>query len=164
MPLRESRARAENVFIRRAIDGWPWSKIRDEYGFGSVGAAQMAYRRFKARNPVPDGETALAEIVARRREAQGAAFAALRRAEAAGDNQMVAALVNVITRSDSDLAKLYGLGSQNVTVAVDAAPVLAAADVWLRQVREASAAAVSGGQPAALESAAEVIDAEVIDR
>jgi hypothetical protein len=59
--------RAEQVFVMRAVARQPWSKIRDTLGFGSVGAAQMAYRRFLARNLVPDGKTVFAEIIERKR-------------------------------------------------------------------------------------------------
>lgn len=111
MPLRESRARAEQVFVMRAVGCQPWSKIRDNLGYKSVGAAQMAYRRFLARNPVPDGKTALAEIIERKRVTTGSALAALAQAQKAGDHQMVAQLIGVITRSDAELAKLYGLNA-----------------------------------------------------
>lgn len=141
MPLRESRARAERVFVMRAVGCQPWSKIRDELGFQSVGAAQMAYRRFLARNPVPDGKTALAEIIERKRVTTGSALAALARAQAAGDHQMVATLVGVISRSDAELAKLYGLSHQNVSVDVnvttDAAAVIAEARTRLLDIVDA---------------------------
>ena len=64
--------------------------------------------------------------------------------------------------NEVELAKLGGYyAPDRVDVTVDTTPALATAE-WLRQVREASAAAVSGGNPAALASAAEVIDAEVV--
>jgi hypothetical protein len=111
MPLRDSRARAERVFILRAIEGRPWSFIRDAERFGSVGSAQMAYRRFLTRNPVPDGKTALAEIIARKRFATGTALRAMAEAQAAGDHQMVATLMAAVTRDDAELAKLFGLNA-----------------------------------------------------
>jgi hypothetical protein len=102
----------------RAVARQPWSKIRDTLGFGSVGAAQMAYRRFLARNPVPDGKTVFAEIIERKRVTTGALMSALAHAQKAADHQTVATLVRAINNDDAELAKLYGLGSETVKVEV----------------------------------------------
>ena len=100
MPLADSRSRAERVFLMRAVGQQPWSKIRDELGFKSVGAAQMAYRRYIKRNPVPDNKSVLAEILERKRSLTEQAITALGKAQKAGDLQAVAALVRAITQSD----------------------------------------------------------------
>ena len=134
MPTRESRARAERVFVMRAVGCQPWSKIRDELGFKSVGAAQMAYRRFLARNPVPDGSTVFAEIIERKRVTTGAAMTALARAGRDGDRAAVAQLAGVVSRSDAELAKLYGINAPevlNVNVEHSAATILDRAEADL---------------------------------
>ena len=53
MSLAASRARAEQVFVMRAVGMQSWSKIRDALGFKSVGAVQQAYKRYNERNPLP---------------------------------------------------------------------------------------------------------------
>jgi hypothetical protein len=157
MPLRESRARAERVFIMRSVGCQPWSRIRDELGFTSVGAAQMAYKRFLARNPVPDGSTVFAEIIERKRVTTGAAMTALARAGRDGDRAAVAQLAGVISRSDAELAKLYGINAPevlNVNVEHSAGAILDRA--------EAELLALAKSQPQAL-LALSVIDADVIE-
>ncbi|KZF06504.1 hypothetical protein A2J03_24420 [Rhodococcus sp. EPR-157] len=111
MPLRDSRARAERVFVRRAIEGLSWSAIRDAEGFESVGAAQMAYRRYLKRNPVPDGNTAMAEIIARKRVTTSQALQAMAEARAAGDHDAFAKLAAVVGREDGELTKMFGLNA-----------------------------------------------------
>lgn len=158
MPLRDSRARAERVFVMRAVGCQPWSKIRDELGFKSVGAAQMAYRRFLARNPVPESTTVFAEIIERKRVTTGAAMTALARAGRDGDRAAVAQLVGVVSRSDAELAKLYGLNAAeelNVHVEHSATAILDRAEADLL----ALAKSLPGQRPELLA----VIDAEVIE-
>lgn len=111
MPLAESRNRAERVFLMRAVGQQPWSRIRDELGFGSVGAAQMAYRRYLKRHPVPDSENILAEILERKRAMTEQAITALGKAQKAGDLQAVANLVRAVTQSDAELARMFGLNA-----------------------------------------------------
>jgi Zn-dependent M32 family carboxypeptidase len=143
MPLRESRSRAERVFLMRAVGQQPWSKIRDELGFGSVGAAQMAHRRYLKRNPVPDSKSVLAEILERKRALTEQAIAALTKAQNAGDFQSVAALIRTVTQSDAELARMFGLSQQTVNVTIKQSPSEIIAEAQARLLA--------------------VIDAEVID-
>jgi hypothetical protein len=143
MPLRESRSRAERVFLMRAVGQQPWSKIRDTLGFGSVGAAQMAYRRYLKRNPVPDSKSVLAEILERKRALTEQAIAALTKAQNAGDFQSVAALIRTVTQSDAELARMFGLSQQTVNVTIKQSPSEIIAEAQARLLA--------------------VIDAEVID-
>jgi hypothetical protein len=53
MPLKDSRARQEQVWLAREISRESWSKIAAEYKFTSVGGAQRAYERYAKRNPKP---------------------------------------------------------------------------------------------------------------
>ncbi|PXW34061.1 UNVERIFIED_CONTAM: hypothetical protein DES50_102686 [Williamsia faeni] len=152
MPLRESRARAEKVFVMRSLGGQPWSKIRDELGFGSVGAAQMAYRRFLARNPVPDGKTVFAEILERKRVTTSAALTAMARAERDGDLQAVATLIGVVSRMDAELAKLYGLNRETVHVDLN----VSASPGAILDRAEADLLALAQRHP-------QIIDAEVVE-
>ena len=142
MPLRDSRARAERVFLMRSIGQQPWSKIRDELGFKSVGAAQMAYRRYLRRNPVPDSKSVLAEILERKRALTEQAIAALVKAQKAGDFQAVAGLIRAVTQSDAELARLFGLSQQaqttvNVTVKQMPSEIIAEAQARLLAVIDA---------------------------
>jgi len=106
----------------RAVGQQPWSKIRDTLGFGSVGAEQMAYRRYLKRNPAPDSKTVLAEILERKRALTEQAIAALAKAQGAGDFQSVAALIRAVTQSDAELARMFGLAQQTVNVTVKQSP------------------------------------------
>ncbi|OMC05679.1 hypothetical protein A5735_05010 [Mycolicibacter heraklionensis] len=115
MPLRESRERQERVYLLRSVLGLSWSAIRDQEGFKSVGGAQRAYERHRARTPMPDAKTVAAEILERKRFTIGAATAALVRAK---DPRAVAELVRAITAQDAELARMYGLG-QTSTVNVN---------------------------------------------
>lgn len=119
MSLAESRARAEQVFVMRAVGMQSWSKIRDALGFKSVGAVQQAYKRYNERNPLPNAEAARAEIVERKRVTIGSALKSLADAQKTGDHQMVARMIDVITRADAELAKLYGLSRETVDVNVN---------------------------------------------
>lgn len=115
MSLRESRERAERVYLLRAVLGLSWGAIRDAEGFTSVGGAQRAYERHRARNQMPDARTVAAEIVERKRFTTGKAAAALLKTD---DPHTVAELVRAITTQDAELARLYGLGSKNLNVNV----------------------------------------------
>lgn len=126
MPLRDARARAERVYNLRAF-GLSWSAIRDECGYSSIGGTQNAYKRHAARNPVPDGETVLAEIIERKRVATGVASKALARAVAAGDFSAASSLLRTLNAQDNELAKLFGLHAperHQVAVAVATTEVL----------------------------------------
>ncbi|MDL9947769.1 hypothetical protein QSJ19_19735 [Gordonia sp. ABSL11-1] len=109
MPLRDARARAERVFYLRSVAGLSWSAIRDECGYTSNGGAQRAYKRYLDRNPVPDGDTVLAEIIERKRVTTGVATKALARAVSSQDWSAAASLLRTINAQDNELAKLYGL-------------------------------------------------------
>lgn len=109
MPLRDARVRAERVYYLRAVAGLSWSAIRDECGYSSIGGTQNAYKRYLERNPAPDGDTVLAEIMERKRVTTGVASKALARAMAAGDWSAAASLLRTINAQDNELAKLYGL-------------------------------------------------------
>lgn len=115
MSLRESRERAERVYLLRAVLGLSWGAIRDAEGFTSVGGAQRAYERHRGRTAMPDARTVAAEIVERKRFTTGKAAAALLKTD---DPHVVAELVRTITSQDSELAKLYGLGKSTVDVNV----------------------------------------------
>lgn len=95
----------------RAVGMQSWSKIRDALGFKSVGAVQQAYKRYNERNPLPNAEAARAEIIERKRVTVGAALKSLAEAQKAGDHQTVARMIDVITRADAELAKMYGLNA-----------------------------------------------------
>ncbi|KZS75909.1 hypothetical protein A4G26_22235 [Mycobacterium kansasii] len=86
MPLAESRARAEQAFVMREVGMQSWSKIRDALGFKSVGAAQLAVKRYRERNPLPNAEAARAGIVERKRVTLGAALRSLAESQKAGDH------------------------------------------------------------------------------
>ena len=97
---------------------------------------------------MPDSKATLAAIIERKRVLVGVALRNLTEASQAGDHQSVARMVEVINKADSELAKLYGLGSEtiNVQVQTSAASVIAEARERLRAL-----------------SASNVIDAEVIE-
>jgi hypothetical protein len=118
MSLAESRARAEQVFVMREVGMQSWSRIRDALGFKSVGAAQQAYKRYQRRNPLPNAESARAGIVERKRVALALALESLADALGGGDHQMVARLIDVFTRADAELARLYGLSRETVDINV----------------------------------------------
>lgn len=111
MSRTEARARAEQAFVMREVGMQSWSKIRDALGFTSVGGAQLAVQRYRERNPLPNAEAARAGILERKRVTLGTALSALAQAKQAGDTQGVARLVDVITRADAELAKMYGLNA-----------------------------------------------------
>lgn len=97
------------MFYLRSVAGLSWSAIRDECGYTSNGGAQRAYKRYLDRNPVPDGDTVLAEIIERKRVTTGVATKALARAVSSQDWSAAASLLRTINAQDNELAKLYGL-------------------------------------------------------
>lgn len=162
MRQRDSRARAAEAYTMH-LDGASWQDIADALGFRSRSGAQRAVDRHLAATTPDPNHIARRKWIDGKRRLRARVSKQLAIAEAANDAQAVAQLSAAIDRVDDQLAKVSGYyAPQNVNVAVDTAPALATAE-WLRQV-SAAAAAVSGGQPAALASAAEVIDAEVIER
>ena len=62
MPLKDARARAEQVWPAREMGGQSWSRIASQYGYTSVGGAQRAYTRYCERNPAVDAKVVLAGI------------------------------------------------------------------------------------------------------
>lgn len=156
-----SRERAKEAFELRA-NRHSWREVASRLGYRSVGAAQTAVARHVARErrePTTTSVEAHKFAVETRCRAMSQRFAAAFRN---GDDDTLVTLNREIRANEVELAKLGGFyAPDRVDVTVDATPALASAE-WLRQVREAGAAAVSGGNPAALESAAEVIDAEVV--
>ncbi len=158
MTLEASRARAEQAFVMREVGMQSWSKIRDALGFRSVGAAQLAVKRYRERNPLPNAEAARAGIVERKRVTLGTALSSLAQAKQAGDHQVVARLIDVITRADAELARLYGLNAPeqvDVTVTTDPRAVIDRLEAELL-------ALVSGRQPQTA-LGGNVIEAEVIE-
>ena len=115
MSQRDSRDRAERVFLERSVLGLSWRTIAATEGFTSVGGAQRAYERHRARNAPPDAATALTEILERKRFATGKLATALVSTE---DPRAVAELVRALTAQDTELARLYGVGSSTVDVRV----------------------------------------------
>lgn len=140
MSRTEARARAEQAFVMREVGMQSWSKIRDALGFTSVGGAQLAVQRYRERNPLPNADAARAGIVERKRVTLGTALRSLAEAQKAGDHQAVARLVDVITRADAELAKMYGLNAPeqiDVTVTQTPAAVIAEARQRMREVLDA---------------------------
>lgn len=120
MTLAESRERAERVAYLRSVVRLSWSRIAAECGFKSVGAAQQAYKSHRRRNPLPGGETVLAEISDRQEYRTQKGTLALERALAAGEYSTVANLIRALAANDADLAKWFGIGSETVNVNVTA--------------------------------------------
>lgn len=154
MSLRESRERAERVHLLRAL-GFSWGQIRDAEGFTSVGGAQRACERHRARNVMPDRNTVATEIVERKRFMSSKAAAALARTD---DPHVVAELVRAMNAQDVELAKMYGLTSNAVDVNVRV-PHREPAEV-IEALRDELLASVAAREAAAQ---ADVLDAEVLE-
>lgn len=135
----ESFARAERVFVLREVGGQSWSKIMRAEGFGSVGAAQSAYKRYLQRNTakLPSAEAALAGINERHRTVVSAVFKSLAEAQRAGDHQTVARLAETIIKADAELARRCGLTGPNVQVDVQVSDPAARIAETRRQLMEA---------------------------
>lgn len=119
MPLADSRARAEKVAYLRAVAGLSWSRIRDECGFKSVGAAQQAYKAHLRRNPPPNGATVFSELLERNRFRSAQGVVALARAQAAGDHATVASLIRALSSNDAELARWFDIGSETVNININ---------------------------------------------
>ena len=144
------------------LDGYSWQDIADKLGFRGRSGAQTAVNRHLAATTPDPSHIARRKWIDAKRRLRARVSRQLALAEQAEDADAVAALSKAVDRIDDQLAKAQGYyAPTNVNVAVGVTPSAASAE-WLRQVRAAGAAAVNGGQPAALVSAAEVIDAEVI--
>ncbi|WP_409437216.1 hypothetical protein [Mycobacterium sp. SMC-14] len=160
MRQRESRARAAKAYEMH-LDGYSWQDIADALGFRSRSGAQSAVNRHLAETTPDPNHIARRKWIDGKRRLRARVSRQLSVAEDANDSQAVAQLSAAVDRIDDQLAKASGYyAPQNVSVSVDAVPAMATAE-WLRQM-SAAAAVSGGGQPAALASAAEVIDAEVI--
>lgn len=144
------------------LDGHSWAEIADELGFRGRSGAQKAVQRHLAETTPDPSNIARRKWIDGKVRLRSRLCRQLSVAEKANDPQAVAQLSREIDRVDDQVAKASGYyAPTNVNVAVDAAPALATAE-WLRQVSAAAAAVSSGGQPAALASVAEIIDAEVV--
>lgn len=144
------------------LDGASWQDIADALGFRSRSGAQTAVNRHLAETTPDPNHIARRKWIDSKRRLRARLCRQLAVAEAANDSQAVAQLSAAIDRVDDQLAKASGYyAPQNVNVSVDAAPSAVTAE-WLRQVSAAAAAVSDGGHPAALASAVEVIDAEVV--
>ncbi|ORB40944.1 hypothetical protein BST40_21790 [Mycobacterium persicum] len=139
MPLADARARAERVVYLRAVAGLSWSKIRDELGFKSVGAAQQAYKAHQRRNPPPSSEAVFAELLERNRFRSSQGTVALARAQAAGDHASVASLLRALASNDAELARWFAIGSDtlNVNINTTATQIIAEARERLLAVVDA---------------------------
>lgn len=161
MRHRDSRARAEQAYTMH-LDGYSWQDIADALGFRGRSGAQTAVTRHLAETTPDPANIARRKWVDGKRRLRARLCRQLSVAEEASDSQAVAQLSREIDRVDDQLAKAAGYyAPQNVSVSVDTAPALTTAE-WLRQVSAAATAVSNGGQPAALESASAVIDAEVV--
>jgi len=160
MGLRASRERAEQVWLAREVGRQPWSKMRDQFGFTSVGSAQCAHASYVKRHPKPDPAAVFLGIVERNRTAGGVALSELTQAVKEGDHKAAAALIGTIQRLDAELAKLFGLYAPervDVNVATTATAILDRAEAELVALAAAQPLP-SPGRPAALP----VLDAEVV--
>ncbi|TDO16932.1 hypothetical protein EV580_0096 [Mycobacterium sp. BK086] len=156
MSLRESRERAERVHLLRAL-GLSWGAIRDAEGFTSVGGAQRACERHRARNAMPDAKTVATEIVERKRFTMSKAAVALMQTD---DPHVVAELVRAMNAQDVELAKMYGLTSNAVEVNVNVRDPVTIIDN-LRDELLASLEARRGTADEVMD--AEAVDAEVVE-
>ncbi len=118
MPLANSRDRAARVAYLRSVAGLPWSAIRDECGFTSIGAAQSAYKSHRRRNPIPNGEFVFAELLDRHNYRNQQGVLAIRQAQALGDYSVISSLIRALSSNDADLARWFGIDSQTVNVNV----------------------------------------------
>jgi hypothetical protein len=129
MPLKDSRRRAEQVWLAREIGRQPWSKIRDQFGFTSVGGPQRAHRRYVERHPKPDPAAVLLGIIERNRELGRVAMSELTAAVTDGDHKATAAHILAMIKLDAELARLFGFYATervDVNVTTDAAAMIAA--------------------------------------
>lgn len=108
MPLRESRERAEKAHVLRAV-GFSWNEIATHLGYRSHGAAQTAVKRHRQRNPLPDAEETLTNVMALRTKRTIDGESLLEAAKASGDLSGWAGIHRALTAQDIDTLKLHGL-------------------------------------------------------
>lgn len=155
-----SRSRAAEAYTLH-LDGYSWAEIATALGFRSRQGAQTAVNRHLAETTPDPSNIARRKWIDSKKRLRARVSRQLSHAEEADDSAAVAQLSAAIDRIDDQLAKASGhYAPTNVSVAVDAAPALAAAE-WVRQVAAAAAAVSGGAPPAALASASAVIDGEV---
>ncbi len=121
MPTRLSRERAEKAHVLRAC-GLSWNEIARKLDYKSHGAVQRAVERHRARNPVPDAEETLTNILALRARRTHNGETLLARAAASGDVTGWASLHRTLTTQDVDTLKLYGLHSPEKHLVAVASP------------------------------------------
>ncbi len=141
MNRRDSRERAARAAFMRHVLRLPWSAVRDELGFSSVGAAQLAVKSHEQRNPprTPDGA---------RRSANETLDLFLSgivgqfiRATNCGDDETAAMLADKGRALVAEQAKLNAAyipqptAEQNLNVTVSASP-LTAVESWRREMLE----------------------------
>ena len=122
MSLARSRERAAAVFDGHNLHGLTWRQLRDQHGFTSIGATQLAYQRHLDAHPMPGPESTRAAIVERKQLSIGLVLKSLRAAAEDQDHGAVAMLVNALTKADAELAKLYGLSRESLDVKVQLTP------------------------------------------
>jgi hypothetical protein len=141
MNRRDSRERAARASFMRRVLRLPWSAIRDELGFSSVGAAQLAVKSHEQRNPprTPDGA---------RRSANETLDLFLSgivgqfiRATDRGDDETAATLADKGRALVAEQAKLNAAyipqptAEQSLNVTVSASPLIAV-ESWRREMLE----------------------------
>ncbi len=107
MPLRESRARAEQAAALRAM-GYPWRAIADSLGFKSHGAAQLAVARHHQRSPLPSGDMARRTAAQRLNTVVTSLFERFAVAKQDGDDDTLVMLSKEIRNNTAEMAKLHG--------------------------------------------------------
>jgi hypothetical protein len=160
-----SRQRAAVASALRA-DHRSWREVARALGYRSVGAGEAAVKAHLDREYRQPHEQTVWEQIEAVKLRQRVLGDQLATATLEGDVDRVVMLNKELARNGDQLAKLtgtYAPDRRQVDVAVDTAPSAATAE-WLRQVAAAAAAVSGGGRPAALASAAEVIDAEVVNK
>src|SRR4051812_11673973 len=107
MSLHASRARAERAFQLRAI-GWSWHQIKDELGYGSHGAVQLAVRRHEQRTNPESVDTSRRSLVESARITTRVLFDRFAAAVDRGDDHTAALLNREIRGNRDQLARLTG--------------------------------------------------------
>ncbi|OBF93052.1 hypothetical protein A5773_20100 [Mycobacterium sp. 852014-52450_SCH5900713] len=169
MTRRDSRQRAAAAAGLRS-DHWSWREVARQLGYRSIGAAQAAVKAHMERENCQPAEMTRWEQIEHVKSRQRVLGGELAAATLAGDVDKIVMLNKELARNGDQLAKLtgtYAPDRRQVDVSVDATPSAAVAE-WQRQMHELA----RGGQPAvqrpvqpaALVAAADVIDAEVIER
>ena len=99
---------SENVFLARELKGHTWTKIRDDLGFRSVGAAQEAYRSAIRRNALPNTDAVRAGIVARQVYLIATASSMMETAKEAGDHMAAKGWADTLIKINDQLLRVYG--------------------------------------------------------